>query len=56
MPSDNDMIGPGAHETNTQNDLAAGRLDEAQVRTILALASAVNRLAAAAEDIAGMQG
>ena len=52
MPSDSDMVGPGAQETNAQNAITGGRVDEAQVYAILALASAVNQLAAAAEAIA----
>lgn len=52
MSGDSDMVGPGAHETNAMNALGPGRADEAQVHAILALASAVNRLAAAAEAIA----
>jgi hypothetical protein len=55
VPSDNDMIGPGAHETNVMNAIGRDRVDEARVYAILALASAVNRLAAAAEDIAAAQ-
>ena len=55
MPSDNDMVGPGAQETNALNAIGRDRVDEAQVYAILALASAVNRLAAAHEDIAGAQ-
>jgi len=47
MPSDNDMIGASAHETNAMNALGPGRVEKAQVHAILALASAVNRLAAA---------
>ena len=52
MSSDNDMVGPGAQEMNAQNAITADRVDEAQVHAILALSSAVNRLAAAAEAIA----
>jgi hypothetical protein len=55
MPSDSDMVGPGAHETNAQSAITGSRVDEAQVHAILALASAVNRLAAAAEAIADAQ-
>jgi len=47
--------GPGAHEINAQNAITGSRVDEAQVHAILALASAVNRLAAAAEAIAAAQ-
>jgi hypothetical protein len=53
VTGDNDMAGPGAQETNAQNAITGGRIDEARVYAILALASAVNQLAAAAEDIAG---
>jgi hypothetical protein len=52
MTGDSDMIGPGVQEDNAQNAINGGRADEAQVYAILALASAVNRLAAAAENIA----
>jgi hypothetical protein len=55
MTGDSDMIGPGAHETNAQNAITGSRPGEAQVHAILALASAVNRLAAAAEAIAAAQ-
>jgi hypothetical protein len=55
MTGDSDMIGPGAHETNAQTAITGGRAGEAQVYAILALASAVNRLAAAAEAIADAQ-
>ena len=54
VPSDNDMVGPGAQETNAQNAITGGRVDAAGVYAILALASAVNRLAAA-EAIAAAQ-
>jgi hypothetical protein len=50
--SDESMIGPGAHEDSAMNALASERHDEAHVHAILALASAVNRLAAAQEAIA----
>ena len=55
MPSDNDMVGPGVHETNAQNAITGSRVDEARVYAILALASAVNRLAAAQEGLADVQ-
>ena len=55
MTGDNDMVGPGAQETNAQNAIGRDRIDEARVYAILALASAVNRLAAAAEAIADAQ-
>jgi hypothetical protein len=46
------MTGPGAHEDAASNALQEGHTEEAQVQAILALASAVNRLAAAQEAIA----
>jgi hypothetical protein len=46
---------PGAQETNAQNAIMGGRVYEARVYAVLALASAVNRLAAA-EVIADAQG
>ena len=49
--SDDQMVGPGAHEDSATNALNAGHFEEAKVRAILALASAVNRLAAAQEAI-----
>jgi hypothetical protein len=52
VTGDNDMVGPGAHETNVMNAIGRDRVDEARVYAILALASADNRLAGAAEDIA----
>jgi hypothetical protein len=42
-------------ETNAQSAITGSRAGEAQVHAILALASAVNRLAAAAEAIAAAQ-
>ena len=33
------MAGPGAYETNAMNAIGAGRVDEAQVHAILALAA-----------------
>jgi hypothetical protein len=50
------MIGPGAQEINAQSAMNAGRVDEAQVHAILALAAAVNRLAAAQEAMADSRG
>jgi hypothetical protein len=55
MTGDSDMVGPDAQETNAQNAIGRDRVDEARVYAILALASAVNRLAAAAETIADAQ-
>jgi hypothetical protein len=46
------MVGPGQHEYATQDQLNKGNVAEAQVHAILALASAVNRLASAHETIA----
>lgn len=46
------MIGPGAHETAASQALTNGDTEEAKVLALLALASAVNRLAAAQETIA----
>ena len=51
--SDYQMAGPGAHEDSAVNALAGQRVEEAQVLAILALAAAVNRLAAAQEGAAG---
>jgi hypothetical protein len=51
--SDNHMIGPGAHEDAATNALTDGDTETAKVLAILALASAVNRLAEAQEAIAG---
>jgi hypothetical protein len=53
VSSDNDMVGPGAQETNAQNAVQRGEVAEAQVYALLALAAAVNRLAAAQEHLAG---
>jgi hypothetical protein len=50
--SDNYMTGPGAHENAAMSAVVDGRIEEAQALAILALASAVNRLAAAQEAIA----
>ena len=49
--SDYDPTGPGAHENSAMNALASARTEDAQVLAILALASAVNRLAARQEAI-----
>lgn len=50
--SDNTMIGPGAHEVAASSALSNGDAEDAKVLALLALASAVNRLAAAHEAIA----
>jgi hypothetical protein len=52
MSGDNTMIGPGAHEDSAHNALADQDAPAAQVHALLALAAAVNRLAAAQEAIA----
>lgn len=49
---DNDMNGPGVHEDAASRPLMDGRTDDAKVLAILALASAINRPAAAQEAIA----
>lgn len=46
------MIGPGAHEVAASQALTNGDTEEAKVLALLAVASAVNRLAAAHEAIA----
>jgi hypothetical protein len=50
--SDNRMNGPGAHEDAASGALTRGDAEEAKVLALLALAAAVNRLAAAHETIA----
>lgn len=50
--SDNTMIGPGAHE-NAASEALADDVGRAQVLALLALASAVNRLAEAHEANVG---
>jgi hypothetical protein len=50
--SDDSMIGPGAHENSALSMLSDGNPADAQVLAVLALASAVNRLAEAQEAIA----
>jgi hypothetical protein len=53
MPTgDDQMIGPGAHDNAASEALVNGRTEDAKVLALLALASPVNRLAAAQEDIA----
>lgn len=54
VSDDYHMIGPGAHENAAMSAIAEGRIEEGQVIAILALASAVNRLAAAQEAIANV--
>jgi hypothetical protein len=46
------MIGPGAHEQAAQSSLMEGDTATATVLALLALASAVNRLADAHQSIA----
>ncbi|GAA4299908.1 hypothetical protein ACFQY7_17990 [Actinomadura luteofluorescens] len=46
----NEMIPAGSHESAAIGALHDDRTDEAQVHALLALASAVDRLAAAHED------
>lgn len=53
--SDNRMIGPGAHEDAATSALADGQIESAKVLALLALTSAVNRLAQAQEDLANAQ-
>jgi|HubBroStandDraft_1064217.scaffolds.fasta_scaffold1072151_1 hypothetical protein len=45
MPSDDSMIGPGAHEQVANQQATDGDTASATVYAILALAAAVNRLA-----------
>jgi hypothetical protein len=47
------MLGPGVHEDAALAALQRGEAGDAQVRAVLALAAAVNRLARAQEDLAG---
>jgi hypothetical protein len=51
--SGNNMIPPGEHESAAHNAAMAGDIAGAQIYAILALASAVNRLADAHEAMAG---
>ena len=46
---DDDMIGPGVHENAAHNSSVNGDNETAMVYAVLALASAVNRLAVAQE-------
>jgi hypothetical protein len=50
--SDDHMIGPGAHEKAAHSSSMEGDNETAMVYAVLALASAVNRLAAAQEVVA----
>jgi hypothetical protein len=47
--SDDEMVGPGAHENSAMDAVSRGHTEEAQIYAILALAAAVNRLANAQE-------
>jgi hypothetical protein len=50
--SDDNTIGPGVHENAAMDALAKNQIQDAQVRALLAIASAVNRLAEAQEATA----
>jgi hypothetical protein len=52
MGRDDSMIGPGAHEDVAHEDLASDRPADAQVRALLAIASAINRVADQLEVLA----
>jgi len=52
---DKTMGGPGDYAVTAMSAITSGRTDEAQVHAILALAAAVNRLAAAAEAFPGRE-
>jgi hypothetical protein len=52
MASEYMMIGPGAHEDVAHEDLASDRPADAQVRALLAIASAINRVADQLEALA----
>jgi hypothetical protein len=49
--SDDRMIGPGAHENAVHEELANQQPADAQVRALLAIASAINRVADQLEDL-----
>jgi hypothetical protein len=49
------MAGPGMHEDAARDALALDNVAEAQVRALLAIASAINRLADAQEALAEAQ-
>lgn len=55
MPSDESMIGPGAHEQVAHSDAMEGDNATAMVYAVLALASAVNRLADAQRDLVNIE-
>ncbi|MFD1146953.1 hypothetical protein [Saccharothrix hoggarensis] len=48
--NDDTMVGPGAHEVTATESAARGEVAEAQVFALLAIASAINRLADAVES------
>jgi hypothetical protein len=48
----NDMIPPSLHESAANNELQHGDTETAKVHAMLAIASAINKLAEAQEDIA----
>jgi hypothetical protein len=50
--SEDRMIGPGGHEDVAHEDLADKRPADAQVRALLAIASAINRVADQLEQLA----
>lgn len=55
MPDDDSMIGPGAHEQVAHQDAMNGDNASAMVYAVLALASAVNRLADAQRDLVSIE-
>jgi hypothetical protein len=55
LMSDHTKVGPGMHEDAAQNRLDANQVERAQVHALLAIASAVNRLANAMESVADSQ-
>lgn len=55
MPSDDSMIGPGAHEQVAHTQAMDGDTASAMVYAVLALASAVNRLADAQRDLVNIE-
>lgn len=55
MPNDESMIGPGAHEQVAHQQAMEGDNSGAMVYAVLALASAVNRLADAQHDLVSIE-
>ena len=49
------MIGPGMHENAAESSLSSDHTADAQVHALLAIASAINRLANAVETLATNQ-